>query len=306
MNTHIRVSGLAERLDGLSRRRVWTFISVGALAIHGADLYAPGVFAPLFHVVVCVACWCLGTRAGYGVAFVGAALTILPFSVIGDWQHPWLLAIAVSVRLATFCFVAATIAGCRTLYDRAVFMAQRDRMTGALNHESFHERMIEAMKTARATDQTMLLAILDLDDFKSLNNHHGHAAGDAVLRAFARGAKAIIQQKDQFGRLGGDEFAFLAPVHSHRDGEIFAATLHQRLSAVLADTPYTVTCSMGALIIRPSEARCDVPAILHLVDLLMFAVKRAGKNAVKIASATTEMISENSDFSRPLPIATAR
>lgn len=301
MIIHPPVSRFAERLEGLNGRRAWTVIAAGTLAIMVADSAAPGVFAPLLLLVVCAACWCLGTRAGYGVGFALAALSVVPYVVDGDWRHPWLLALAVAVRLATFCFVAATFAGCRTLYDRALFMAQRDRMTGALNPESFRERSIGTVEAARATGQTMLLAILDLDDFKSLNNRHGHAAGDAVLRAFARGASGIIRAEDHFGRLGGDEFAFLAPVRSQSDGEILAATLHQRLSAVLAETPYPVTCSMGALIIG-AEAPRDVPAMIHMVDVLMYAVKRAGKNAVRIASASAELISKNQDFTRPLRV----
>lgn len=267
-----------------------------------ADYAAPGVFAPLYLLVVCAACWCLGPRAGYGIAFFGAILATAAFLFASDWRHPLLLALAVGVRLATFGFVAATFAGCRTLYDRASFLAERDRMTGALNPESFREQAMQAFEAAKTGNRTMLLAILDLDDFKSLNNRHGHAAGDAVLRALAHGVSAIVRREDHFGRLGGDEFAFLAPVRSQRDGEILAATLHQRLSKVLAQTPYPVTCSMGALIIPPETPR-DVPAMIHLVDMLMYAVKQAGKNAVRIANTSAELVSQHQDFARPLQVA---
>jgi diguanylate cyclase (GGDEF)-like protein len=302
LSTHVYVSRFAERLEGLKGRQAWSVIIVATLAIMAADYTAPSVFAPLYLVVVCAACWCLGRRASYGVALGDAFLAILAYIAAGDWRHPILVGLAVAVRFATFCFVASIIAGCRTLYDRSQFLAHRDRMTGALNQETFRERAIDTMEMAKASEQTMLLAILDLDDFKTLNNRHGHAAGDAVLRAFARAAKGILRREDQFGRLGGDEFAFLAPVDSHRDGEILAATLHQRLSAVLAETSYPVTCSMGALIIG-SDAPRDIPAMIHIVDVLMYAVKRAGKNAVRIASASAELVSQNRDFTRPLEVA---
>ena len=67
----------------------------------------------------------------------------------------------------------------------------------------------------------------------------------------------------------------------------FARLLHKRLSSVLADTPHPVTCSMGALLISPDTPR-DEPSLMHAVDQLMYAVKRAGKNAVEIGRAMTD------------------
>ena len=67
----------------------------------------------------------------------------------------------------------------------------------------------------------------------------------------------------------------------------FARSLHKRLSSVLAGTPHPVTCSMGALLIQPETPR-DEPSLMHAVDQLMYAVKRAGKNAVEIGRAATD------------------
>jgi hypothetical protein len=81
-------------------------------------------------------------------------------------------------------------------------------MTDALNKETFRERLIHRLDLAVPARQSFLLAILDLDDFKGINNRHGHVAGDEVLRAFAQGARKTIRREDDFGRIGGDEFAF--------------------------------------------------------------------------------------------------
>jgi GGDEF domain-containing protein len=74
--------------------------------------------------------------------------------------------------------------------------------------------------------------------------------------------------------------------HSAEEGVYFARLLHKRLSSVLAGTPHPVTCSMGALLISPDTPR-DEPSLMHAVDQLMYAVKRAGKNAVEIGRGTT-------------------
>ena len=95
-------------------------------------------------------------------------------------------------------------------YYRALSLAVRDRMTDALNKETFRERVIHRLDLAVPARQSFLLAILDLDDFKGLNNRHGHVAGDEVLRTFAQGARGIIRREDDFGRIGGDEARRLA------------------------------------------------------------------------------------------------
>ena len=200
-------------------------------------------------------------------------------------DHSFLaLAVRVAVCLATFLFVAAIIASFRRSFDREHYLALRDRMTGALNKEIFHQHARAALDTAARSGQTLLLAILDLDDFKAVNNAYGHAGGDAVLRAFAQGAAEIIRREDDFGRVGGDEFAFLLPVHSAEEGHQLAARLHARLSAVLAAAVHPVTCSMGALVIPPDVPR-DEATMMHAVDQLMYVVKNAGKNAVEIGEA---------------------
>lgn len=287
MTSHLPVGRFAGHLEALSRARAWcaVLLAVTALALADSQLRAIGL-TPLYIPIVCAAGWRLGERAGYLVAIVAAILAVVPH--LADPVHPPLavLGLRVAVRVATFLFVASIIASFRCSFDREHELAIRDRMTGALNKEVFRERVIAALNAAAATRRTLLLAILDLDDFKTLNNRFGHAAGDAVLRTFARGATAIIRREDKFGRIGGDEFAFLLPVHSTGEATHFAHALHERLSLILAEALQPVTCSMGALVIPPDTPR-DEATLMHAVDQLMYAVKRAGKNAVRIGEAGT-------------------
>src|SRR3546814_6337564 len=73
----------------------------------------------------------------------------------------------------------------------------------------FHRRCAQAIEDARHTRRTLLLVLLDLDDFKAANDRAGHLAGDEILRAFAKGVSAIMRREDLIGRIGGDEFALL-------------------------------------------------------------------------------------------------
>ena len=220
------------------------------------------------------------------MAIVAAVLAVVPHVAELPRLSPALLGARMAVRAVTYVIVAAIVLSFRRSFDREHHLAARDRMTDALNKETFRERVIHRLDLAVPARQSFLLAILDLDDFKGINNRHGHVAGDEVLRAFAQGARGIVRWEDDFGRIGGDEFAFLLPVHSAQEGVYFARVLHKRLSSVLAGTPHPVTCSMGALLIQPDTPR-DEPSLMHAVDQLMYAVKRAGKNAVEIGCATT-------------------
>lgn len=281
MNSHLPVGRLAQALESMSRESAWfAIVTTTALLTWANGRFADAGLAPLYIPVICAACWSLGERAGYFVALVCAVTAIMPHLPLSD-SSPLALGVRVTVRVATYLFVAATIASFRRSFDRQRHLALRDRMTGALNGETFQAFFKETLDTAREDQGTLLLAILDLDDFKAINNEHGHAAGDTVLRTFARGARELVRRDDAFGRLGGDEFVLLLRVRPDDAGESFARTLHGRVSAVLSAGEYPVTCSMGALIIRPDNAQ-NAASLMNAVDQIMYRAKRGGKNAVEI------------------------
>ena len=283
MNSHLPVGRLAERLEALSREQVWLAIVIVTAGIAFVDRALPGVgFAPVYMTVICAACWRLGPRSGYFVAVVAAFLAVVPSLEAAPDASPALLAFRIGVRIVMFMFIAATITSFRYSYDRELFHAHQDRMTGTLNKEVFHRRSAKVIEDAKHTDQTLLLIILDLDDFKAVNSREGHRAGDEGLRAFAKGVSSIMRREDLVGRIGGDEFAMLVRVPSMAEGQAFALELHRRLSALLTSSPHPVTCSMGALLVPPDNAR-NASELMHAADLAMYRAKQTGKNAVEIA-----------------------
>src|SRR3546814_4653886 len=90
-----------------------------------------------------------------------------------------------------------------------------------------------------------------------------------------------MRREDLIGRIGGDEFALLVRVPSIAEGQGIARDIHARLSAVLAQSRYPVTCSMGALLIPPEVPR-TISELIHAADQAMYRAKRGGKNAVEI------------------------
>jgi diguanylate cyclase (GGDEF)-like protein len=284
VDSHLPVGRLAQALESMSRESAWVaIVATTALLTWANSRFPDAGLAPLYIPAICAACWSLGERAGYFVALVCAVSAIMPHLPMSD-SSPLALAVRTTVRVGTYLFVAATIASFRRSFDRQRHLALRDRMTGALNGETFHSYLEETLDAAREDQGILLLAILDLDDFKAINNQHGHAAGDTVLRTFARGARELVRRDDAFGRIGGDEFVLLLRVRPSDAGESFARTLHGRVSVVLATGEYPVTCSMGALIIQPDNGQ-NAASLMNAVDQIMYRAKRGGKNAVEIGWA---------------------
>ncbi|MEX2291885.1 MAG: diguanylate cyclase [Mycobacteriales bacterium] len=159
------------------------------------------------------------------------------------------------------------------LTERAV----RDPLTGLANRALFEERLRSSLaRDARSGESTGVL-FLDLDNFKEANDRHGHAVGDAVLRAVADRLTAAVRPSDTVARLGGDEFVIL--IEGATDAS--AAALVRRLQGAVAapmrlhDLDLTIGVSIGAAVSRCGED--DPHALLSQADVRMYEAKRAAR-----------------------------
>jgi two-component system cell cycle response regulator len=103
--------------------------------------------------------------------------------------------------------------------------AVRDGLTGLYNRRYFDETLADHVQTARRYGRELSLVLLDLDRFKRVNDTLGHAAGDAVLKAFADGLRVHARQADILCRIGGDEFAVILPETGRTGAGRFAARI---------------------------------------------------------------------------------
>ncbi len=167
-------------------------------------------------------------------------------------------------------------------YDRARAEALRDTLTGLGNHRAFQEEMERQWAIAARTGRSMALALLDLDDFKRINDSSGHAAGDQVLRQAATTMAAYMRRSDRAFRIGGDEFALILS-DTDVDG---AQVMVRRLLAACLDgetgrgAEHTVSFSAG-IGAGPTSAR-DREALYRQADSALFWSKRHGRTCVTI------------------------
>ncbi|HEX6868315.1 MAG TPA: diguanylate cyclase, partial [Candidatus Limnocylindrales bacterium] len=160
--------------------------------------------------------------------------------------------------------------------------AVRDPLTGLLNRRYFDEAVEAAFASARRSGLPLSLIVLDLDRFSSVNNEHGHAVGDAVLRRVARAMAAAVRTGDTVARYGGEEFVVIAP---GADAEAAVEVAERIREAVVAatctpidgtDVPVTVSAGVASLI----GDELDGQALFRAADSALLAAKRAGRDRV--------------------------
>jgi diguanylate cyclase (GGDEF)-like protein len=209
-----------------------------------------------------------------------ARATSVPFALMGSaalmlvvlWQRsPVLSAALVGPLLAISLYQ-------RSAYQalRAMRLALTDPLSGLGNHRSFQERLKHELLRAEADDEPFTLCMIDVDDFKRINDLYGHPVGDRVLAAVGR----RLRQNGEAFRLGGDEFALLLPGVTADEALSTASSVLARIGSLeLADVG-SVTASAGVAGF-PHQA-FDRDELIRLADSALYWAKEHGKNRVHV------------------------
>jgi diguanylate cyclase (GGDEF)-like protein len=195
-----------------------------------------------------------GQRLGVLVALAEQARIFLPRDVdLVQWY-----ASQAAVALANARF-----------YAMQEELASRDHLTGLLNHREFHQTLERELERARRSDRPVSVAMLDLDDFKHVNDERGHARGDIVLAAVGEAIDGASRAGDLVFRVGGDEFAVLLP----ETDRVHAARVAQRTCETIAAVGVGVTASFGIATWPDDGGSKEV--VLAEADHRLYAMKRS-------------------------------
>jgi diguanylate cyclase (GGDEF)-like protein len=168
-------------------------------------------------------------------------------------------------------------------YETAVSEALTDPLTGLGNHRAFQEELDRQVEQALRYATPLALVIVDLDDFKAINDGSGHATGDRVLAHLGELVLQSIRRPDRAFRVGGDEIALLLP---HADAEGARIVARRLLAAALQpkrlDVSLTDGLSFSAGISSIPELACDRSDLYQQADAALYAAKRAGRTDVSV------------------------
>jgi diguanylate cyclase (GGDEF)-like protein len=162
-------------------------------------------------------------------------------------------------------------------------LSHQDPLTGLANRRLLVEQAPRVWRQARREGTRVAAMVLDLDHFKQLNDAHGHAAGDAVLRAVAQSLSATVRPSDVLARIGGEELMVLGLVSDSAEAGRLAERLRAAVSASRAVSGHAVTASIGIALVRPVDGEDAADAMWRLVDRAdgaMYEAKQAGRDRV--------------------------
>jgi diguanylate cyclase (GGDEF)-like protein len=159
-------------------------------------------------------------------------------------------------------------------------LADLDALTGLHNRRYFHETLSREVARANRYERELALIVLDLDDFKAINDRIGHLAGDGVLAEAAERLRDVVRSADVACRVGGDEFAIILPESTIEDAE----GLYGRLQAAMARRPVgqagRIALSAGVADLRPDD---DAVSFFERADEALYRAKGEGKGTLAIA-----------------------
>ena len=170
-----------------------------------------------------------------------------------------------------------------TLQEALRIQASHDALTGIFNRGAIIEVLQRELERARRATTPVSVVLADLDHFKSVNDTHGHPAGDAVLRETARRLRAPLRPYDSLGRYGGEEFLLVLPDCPEAD----AAAVAERVRLAVAEVPMELSAGRIAVTVSFGTATADdvqtfdLEKLIRAADEALYRAKRGGRNRVE-------------------------
>ncbi len=159
-------------------------------------------------------------------------------------------------------------------------MALKDPLTGVGNRAMFDENVSRKIQQAQRNQDNFVLLLLDLDNFKQVNDKHGHLMGDEILSNFAKLVQECLRGEDELFRFGGDEFAVLLDRQEIEAAKIVAGRIHYAIGQTPLFNKYGVSTSIGCACYVDADT---ATSLFARADKALYAAKDAGKNCMKTA-----------------------
>jgi diguanylate cyclase (GGDEF)-like protein len=182
----------------------------------------------------------------------------------------------------------------QAVIDGLCDLSSRDALTGLANRRSFQVVLARELDRVARAGEPALLLVADIDHFKQVNDTHGHAAGDEVLKVVAEVLQDSVRPMDTVARIGGEEFAMILPNCPPAFGEAVAERIRRKVAARPVPMPkrheLQVTVSIGGAY-APQWVRSSAALWSERADLQLYRAKAQGRNRVCIEPTTVSLVS---------------
>jgi diguanylate cyclase (GGDEF)-like protein len=194
----------------------------------------------------------------------------------------------------------SSLAWQQALIDSLVELSSRDALTGLANRRAFELAVAREVDRVARSGEPALLLVLDIDHFKRVNDNHGHAAGDQVIRAVATALGDCVRPMDLVARIGGEEFAIILPNCASTFGETVAERVRRRVelmpvalapsSPQIGNQQISVTISIGGAF-APQWVRSTPALWQERADQQLYLAKAQGRNLVRLEPTAVSVVS---------------
>ena len=314
MTSHQVIDAATVR-PGTDRHEDRTLVRIGAFTRWPNA--APLTFGVFLVTLIAVCDNLTGRTFSVGFLYVGAAVVVtwlgtmrsamlvaalavtesLLADLMGSWDLTRTMVLNAATSFGVMLFIVWIISSLRRSLIQQRHLAMVDPLTGALNRRSFSIAADRERLRAARTGLPVSMAYLDLDDFKGVNDRHGHKAGDHLLRIFAETVSSSIRGTDIFARIGGDEFIVMFPETGARD----AISVVQRITRTIGDHCCTederISASVGIMTFQYPPATVD--AMISEADRMMYQAKSVGPGQIVGAVAAGPWLRWATESMRP-------
>jgi len=237
---------------------------------------------PFYFLPIALAASVIGRRGAYLTTLLCTILWFVSNALGGmHYSSQWIWLWNSMVEGSAYMVVATLVSQLQETLQRERDSARTDALTGVLNIRAFHERAPALIGLCHRESSPVVMAYIDLDNFKKVNDVQGHQRGDEVLRIAAQIIKSSLRATDLLARFGGDEFVVLLPNASTEAAAETLERLRESIESSMRAERCDVTASIGAVAYQ--HAPISLEDVIRAADSAMYAVKHSGKNRVQVA-----------------------
>lgn len=239
---------------------------------------------PLYYIPIMLGAWNSRLRSAVLLAGLSALVWILSNYYAGlRFSHTYMWLVNASAQFVSFLLMGGLIVRLRTANAQEKMLAHSDNLTKLMNARAFYERLEYELARAQRYGRPLTIGYLDLDDFKTVNDHLGHRAGDNVLCLIADLLRSLVRSSDALARLGGDEFAIILTETDREQSRTVFAKILAVLKEKMKEKEIPITASIG--VVSYPENTLSAEDLISCADSIMYRAKEAGKNRVEFKGA---------------------